>query len=115
MSEAQLRAVLGEIEARAISSKRELNVVNQQVAQKQRSVRLLDLTIAELTALPKDTPLFEGVGKMFMQTSQSTVTDRMTEERTGTQGDLAALQKKHDYLQTTFDNANMHIKAAMGQ
>lgn len=103
-----------EIEARAISSQREMSVVRQQVQQSQRQSRLLDLTRAELGTLPEGTHLYEGVGKMFLRADAAAVRDRMEVERKGMAGDVVALEKKLQYLSTTFENAKMHIQAAMG-
>ena len=53
-----------EIESQAIQAQREINVVKTAVAGKQRDIRLLELTTTELKTLPKDTKVYEGVGKM---------------------------------------------------
>ena len=53
-----------EIESRAALAQRDLSVVKSHIAAKQRDVRLLQLTSSELSQLPKDTNVYEGVGKM---------------------------------------------------
>lgn len=53
-----------EIESQAINAQREINVVKGTVSAKQRDIRLLELTNSELKVLPKDTKVYEGVGKM---------------------------------------------------
>lgn len=55
-----------EIEAQAISSQREINVVKTAVATKQRDVRMLELTLSELKQLGKGTKVYDGVGKMYV-------------------------------------------------
>lgn len=92
-----------------------MSLVNQQLQQKQRGTRLLDLTLTELNALPADTPIYEGVGKMFLLSDQTDVKQRLQAEKKGNEGDAAALQKKLTYLTTTFENAKLHIQAAMSQ
>lgn len=54
-----------EIESQAINAQREINVVKGAVSAKQRDIRLLELTNRELKVLPKDTKVYEGVGKMY--------------------------------------------------
>lgn len=56
-----------EIESQAISSQREINVVKTAVATKQRDVRMLELTASELKQLGKDTKVYDGVGKMYVE------------------------------------------------
>lgn len=53
-----------EIEARAILSQQQLQIVKGQIGTKQRDIRLLQLTSRELDTLPKSTKVYEGVGKM---------------------------------------------------
>lgn len=45
-------------------AQQQINVVKSQIAVKQRDIRLLQLTSTELSSLPKDTNVYEGVGKM---------------------------------------------------
>lgn len=54
-----------EIEAQALLSQQQINVVKTQVSVKQRDIRLLELTSKEVSGLPRDTNIYEGVGKMY--------------------------------------------------
>ncbi|ORY81594.1 Prefoldin [Protomyces lactucae-debilis] len=111
--EDQLRKVLSEIEARAVSSQRELTSVKQALVQKQRIAKTIQLTLAEIDSLPKDTPLYQGVGKMFMLADETTLQSRLKEEKKSTEDEAKALEKKHEYLLKTYENARQHIQAAM--
>jgi prefoldin subunit 1 len=53
-----------EIESQAIQAQQQINVVKSQIAVKQREIRMLQLTSSEVSTLPKDTNVYEGVGKM---------------------------------------------------
>ena len=53
-----------EIESQALSAQREINIVKTAVAAKQRDIRMLELTSTEVKQLPKDTNVYQGVGKM---------------------------------------------------
>lgn len=56
--------MLQEIEAQAIMAQREINLVKSGISAKQRDIRLIELTSAELKSLPEKTNVYEGVGKM---------------------------------------------------
>ncbi len=56
--------LLQEIEAQAIQSQQQISLVRQQIAVKQREIRMLDLTSKEVSSLPSGTNVYEGVGKM---------------------------------------------------
>jgi prefoldin subunit 1 len=53
-----------EIEAQALLAQQQINVVKTQISVKQRDIRLLELTSSEVSTLPRDTKVYEGVGKM---------------------------------------------------
>jgi chaperonin cofactor prefoldin len=56
--------VLLEIEAKSVQSSQQMSLVKAQIAAKSREGRILQLTASELSSLPSDTPVYEGVGKM---------------------------------------------------
>lgn len=58
-----------EIEAQAITSQQQLNITKAQITAKQKNARLLELTSKELSSLPKETKVYEGVGKMYVYCS----------------------------------------------
>jgi prefoldin subunit 1 len=53
-----------EIESQAITAQQQINVVKSQIAAKQREIRMLQLTSNEVSTLPPETNVYEGVGKM---------------------------------------------------
>lgn len=53
-----------EIESQAVAAQQQINVVRTQITAKQREMRLLELTSGEIGQVPKDTNVYEGVGKM---------------------------------------------------
>jgi len=53
-----------EIEAQALLAQQQINVVKSQISVKQRDIRLLELTSSEVATLPRDTNVYEGIGKM---------------------------------------------------
>lgn len=53
-----------EIETQAIQAQQQITLARSQVVRKQREMRLAQLTRSELAALPTDTAVYEGVGKM---------------------------------------------------
>jgi prefoldin subunit 1 len=56
--------LLQEIEQKAAFSQQQIGLVKAQIAAKNRESRMLELTKTEVESLPKDTNVYEGVGKM---------------------------------------------------
>ncbi|KAF8417451.1 Prefoldin [Tirmania nivea] len=108
-----LQKLLQEIEARATLSQQQLQVVRGQVATKQRDIRLNQLTIKELESLPKDTNVYEGVGKMFFSVPRDKVKSRLEGEVKALSSDVEDLNKKLHYLEMTFQKTQENINALL--
>lgn len=55
-----------EIETQAVAAQQQVNVVKTQMTAKTRDIRLLELTANEMAQIPRDTNVYEGVGKMYV-------------------------------------------------
>lgn len=53
-----------EIEGQALAAQQQIAIARSQMAGKQREQRLNKLTLDELSSLPQDAVVYEGVGKM---------------------------------------------------
>ncbi|MBZ6375619.1 MAG: prefoldin subunit [Kocuria palustris] len=52
------------METRAIASQQQISITKAHMTAKQRDIRMLQLTSKELSELPSETRVYEGVGKM---------------------------------------------------
>ena len=57
--------LLVELEQSAAQSQQQISSVKQQIALKNRESRMLQLTSSEVESLPRNTNIYEGVGKMY--------------------------------------------------
>ena len=94
------------------------------MAAAEREKRMLQLTQTELKSYPSDTPVYTGVGKMyiifwltdarFMKDDlgqvKKTLESQIKEHNDGVEN----LKKKQVYLETTFKNAQSHINEILG-
>lgn len=55
-----------EIETQSVVAQQQIALVRTQQASKQREMRMAQLTQSEIASLPKDTGVYEGVGKMYV-------------------------------------------------
>ncbi|KAK4230706.1 ceramidase-domain-containing protein [Podospora fimiseda] len=125
------QVLVREIESQAIAAQQQIGLVRAHLASKQREMRLAQLTRSELSSLPPDTPVYEGVGKMCVFTLQSgtsicnlllTLSLRFVglpapelQDKLGTQikdieTETEALGKRLHYLETTAKNSQEHIE-----
>jgi len=88
---------------------------------------MIQLTTAELSALPENTKVYEGVGKMsvtlrlslsvathlgfrFVMGSTKDTKDKLSSQSKEIKSDISDLEKKLHYLETTSKNSRGHIE-----
>ncbi|EER45329.1 conserved hypothetical protein [Histoplasma capsulatum var. duboisii H88] len=104
-----LQKLVQEIESRAIATQQQINIVRSQITGKQRELRLLELTSNEISQLPKETNVYEGVGKMFVANPITNVNKRLSAEKGELKTAISNLEKKLHYLETTHKNSRQHM------
>ncbi|KAI9698916.1 MAG: hypothetical protein M1836_003105 [Candelina mexicana] len=129
-----LEKLVQEIETRAVLAQQQISVVKTQIAARQRDIRILQLTAGELGTVPQDTKVYEGVGKMYVETSVvryaldrgdnlgtrfvsspiDEVNKRLATETSEMKADISNLDKKLHYLETTHKNSRDHIEQIIG-
>ncbi|OAA47162.1 alkaline phytoceramidase-like protein [Cordyceps fumosorosea ARSEF 2679] len=104
------RELAREIEAQAASAQQQIGIARTQIAGKQREQRLVKLTLSELSSLPKDTVIFEGVGKMFAALPVTEITQKLENQTKDLDSEVEKLGKRLVYLETTHKNSREHIE-----
>ncbi|KAJ6014659.1 hypothetical protein N7540_009250, partial [Penicillium herquei] len=105
-----LQKLLQEIETRALASQQQIGITKAQQTAKQREIRMLQLTSKELSELPSDTNVYEGVGKMFVNVPINTINKRLARESSEATSEIANLEKKLQYHETTFKNSRENFE-----
>ena len=94
----------------AIQSQQKIAQTQGEINAKKREARLNQLTATELSTLPKDNPVYEGVGKMFVAVPINTLNKRLATESADLDKDIKDLEKRLQYQETTFKNSRQHIE-----
>ncbi|KAL9090392.1 MAG: hypothetical protein Q9159_002019 [Coniocarpon cinnabarinum] len=96
-----------EIEQKAAVSQQQIAIVKAQIAGKNRESRLLQLTMSEMSSIPKETPVYEGIGKLSTNTTE--VKENIDKQSGELKTDISNLEKRLHYLETTAKNSQAHI------
>lgn len=113
ISNEALQKLVREIETQAIQAQQQISLVRTQLGSKQREMRLAQLTKSELSSLPPETPIYEGVGKMFVSVPAPAMKDKLDSQMKEIETDVEGLGKKLHYLETTAKNSQNHIEAML--
>ncbi|TDZ19687.1 Prefoldin subunit 1 [Colletotrichum sidae] len=104
-----LEKLIREIETQAIAAQHQIGQTRTQITAKQREMRMVRLTLEEVSALPPTSSVFEGVGKMFVSLSTPQLTKKLGGQIKEKEVEVENLGQKLHYLETTFKNSRQHI------
>ncbi|KAF3764913.1 Prefoldin [Cryphonectria parasitica EP155] len=113
LSQEALQKLYGEIQTQALRTQQELALGRSQMASKQREMRLTQLTLSEISSLSPETPVYEGVGKMFVSAPVPDMKSKLQSQMKQLEADVESLNKKIHYLDTTAKNSQDHIEAIL--
>lgn len=109
ISNEALAKLLREIEAQSVATQQQISLARTQMGAKQREMRLAQLTQSEISSLPRDTGVYEGVGKMFVAIPVPSLQSKLEGQIKDMQADVEGLTKRLHYLETTAKNSQEHI------
>ncbi|PNS19905.1 hypothetical protein CAC42_7872 [Sphaceloma murrayae] len=101
--------LLQEIEQKASFAQQQMVIVRSQIDSSKREIRMIDLMNKEISSLPQEAKLYEGVGKMFVASPTPTVNARLDKEKKDLTAKLDNLDKKYTFLETTYKNSQEHL------
>ncbi|KAF1911912.1 Prefoldin [Ampelomyces quisqualis] len=108
-----LQKVFQEISQKKAFAEQQLVIVRQQKVARTREGRMLQLTSSEVSSLPPDTKVYEGVGKMFVCTPILDVQKRLQAESEALTKEMSNLDKKEDYLEKTYTNSKNSLEQVL--
>ncbi|KAI9445405.1 Prefoldin [Lactarius indigo] len=110
LSDDTLRKILVQIQQTAVQSQRALSVTRQQVANKERERRILQLTVSEIGQIENSANVYKGVGKMFMMVPRTTMEKDLKNQERALTDDINSLNKKVKFLEKQFNDAQSQLR-----
>ncbi|OHW98739.1 prefoldin subunit 1 [Colletotrichum incanum] len=104
-----LEKLIREIESQAIVAQQQIGQARTQMTAKQREMRMVRLTMDEVSTLPANSCVYEGVGKMFVSMPTPQLTQKLEGQIKEKEGEVEKLSQKLHYLETTYKNSRQHI------
>ncbi|KAH7326777.1 Prefoldin, partial [Stachybotrys elegans] len=99
-----------EIETQAVVAQQQIGLARSQITSKQREQRLVRLTVNEMSTLPQDSVVYEGVGKMFVSMPVTALRHKLEKQTQDLEGEVDKLGQRLLYLETTHKNSREHIE-----
>ncbi|KAI0286826.1 Prefoldin [Russula aff. rugulosa BPL654] len=109
LSDDTLRKILIQIQQTAVQSQRALTVTRQQVSNKERERRILQLTTTEISQTEDGVNVYRGVEKVHDGPRSTMEKDLKSQEKALTD-DINSLGKKAKYLEKQFNDAQSQLR-----
>ncbi|XP_056141282.1 prefoldin subunit 1 isoform X2 [Lampris incognitus] len=105
----ELKKAFTELQAKMIDTQQKVKFADLQIEQLSRLKKLANLTHVEITALPNNTRMYEGVGRMFILQSKEEINNQLTEKQKTADENIKELEKK-TYLERSVKEAEDNIR-----
>ncbi|XP_034033445.1 prefoldin subunit 1 isoform X2 [Thalassophryne amazonica] len=105
----ELKKAFTELQVKMIDTQQKVKLADLQIDQLARVQKLAKLTHAEITKLPDNTRMYEGVGRMFILQSKEEIDNQMMDKQRTADEKIKELEKKL-YLERSVKDAEDNIR-----
>merc|ERR1712098_360225 len=99
-----------ELEVKMIDTQQKVKLADLQIDQLTRVQKHAKLTLAEICTLPDNTPLYEGVGRMFILQSKEDINNLLTDKQKTVEEKIKELEQRKVYLERSVKEAEDNIR-----
>ncbi|XP_005803591.1 prefoldin subunit 1 isoform X1 [Xiphophorus maculatus] len=106
----ELKKAFSELQVKMIDTQQKVKLADLQIEQLGRVQKHTKLTQAEISTLPTNTRLYEGVGRMFVLQSKEEIDDLLTDKQKTVNDKIKELEQKKVYLERSVKEAEDNIR-----
>ncbi|XP_017348146.1 prefoldin subunit 1 [Ictalurus punctatus] len=106
----ELKKAFAELQAKMIDTQQKVKLADLQIEQLSRMKKHANLTHVEITSLPNNTRVYEGVGRMFILQSKDEINNQLTEKQKTADDKIKELEQKKTYLERSVKEAEDNIR-----
>nr|XP_061818780.1 prefoldin subunit 1-like isoform X2 [Nerophis lumbriciformis] len=105
----ELKKAFSELQVKMIDTQQKVKLADLQIEQLTRVQKHANLTHTEISTLPNNTPLYEGVGRMFILQSKDDIAHQLKDKQKTADEKIKELEKKV-YLERSVKEAEDNIR-----
>ncbi|TWW75320.1 prefoldin subunit 1 [Takifugu rubripes] len=106
----ELKKAFTELQAKVIDTQQKARLADLQIDQLTKVQKHARLTQTEMTSLPDNTRLYEGVGRMFILRSKEEIENNLTDAQKTANEKIKELEQKKVYLERSVKEAEDNIR-----
>lgn len=100
----------GELQEKVLDTQQKVKMADLQIEQLSRVQKHAQLTHKEISALPDNTRLYEGVGRMFILQSKEEINNQLMDKQRTADEKIQELEQKKQYLERSVKEAEDNIR-----
>ncbi|XP_042354734.1 prefoldin subunit 1-like isoform X1 [Plectropomus leopardus] len=106
----ELKKAFSELQVKMIDTQQKVKLADLQIDQLTRVQKHAKLTHAEITNVPDNTRLYEGVGRMFILQSKEDINNQLMDKQKTADEKIKELEQKKVYLERSVKEAEDNIR-----
>ncbi|KAG8439112.1 hypothetical protein GDO86_005357 [Hymenochirus boettgeri] len=106
----ELKKAFTELQAKVVDTQQKVKLADLQIDQLNRTKKHSLLTDQEIMTLPDSTPMYEGVGRMFILQTKDKIHSQLLNKKKIADDKIAELEQKKSYLERSVKNAEDNIR-----
>ncbi|XP_068129040.1 prefoldin subunit 1 [Hyperolius riggenbachi] len=106
----ELKKAFTELQAKVLDTQQKVKLADLQIEQLNRTKKHAQLTSVEIKSLPEKTPMYEGVGRMFVLQSKENIENQLVNKQKVANEKISELEQKKAYLERSVKDAEDNIR-----
>ncbi|XP_076452093.1 prefoldin subunit 1-like [Babylonia areolata] len=106
----ELKKAFQELQLKMIQTTQQLKVADNQVETLKRKIQHTRLVDQEICALPDDTPVYQGVGRMFLLMSVPTIRDSLSKKQKLADEKIKTIEVSKEYLEKSLKESENSLR-----
>ncbi|RVE63438.1 hypothetical protein OJAV_G00136220 [Oryzias javanicus] len=106
----ELKKAFSELQLKMIDTQQKVKLADLQIDQLTRVQKHAKLTHTQISSLPDNTRLYEGVGRMFILQSREEINNMLTDKQKTVDEKIKELEQKKVYLERSVKEAEDNIR-----
>ncbi|KAL8577918.1 hypothetical protein ACOMHN_011914 [Nucella lapillus] len=106
----ELKKAFQELQLKMIQTTQQLKVADNQVETLKRKIHHTRLVDKEISALPEDTPVYQGIGRMFLLMTVPTIRENLTKKQKTADEKIKTIEVNKEYLERSIKESENSLR-----
>ncbi|UYV77911.1 PFDN1 [Cordylochernes scorpioides] len=106
----ELKKAFQELQIKMIDTTQKLQLADTQIDAHKRTIQRSQLTDSELSQMPPDTPMYLGIGRMFLRTDPTTVKKELEEKIKTCESKIKTMESNKNYLEKNMRESETNLR-----